>query len=90
MPLSRRAGRSSSTDLEKSSFKLYYQIFHEAETIGIALAGSRNLFEDCLEEVNNVKESFNDLTRANERSIEAFRLHLNTGSNSANESQPVN
>lgn len=65
MPLSRRAGRSSSMDLEKEFFqvkKVLSDFSKEAEAIGIALTGSRNLFEDCLEEaVNHAQESFVDL-----------------------------
>ena len=65
MPLSRRAGRSSSMDLEKEFFqvkKVLSDFSKEAEAMGIALAGSRNLFEDCLEEaVNHAQESFVDV-----------------------------
>ncbi len=65
MPLSRRAGRSSSIDLEKEFFqvkRVLSDFSKEAESIGIALAGSRNLFEDCLEEaVNHAQDSFVDV-----------------------------
>jgi len=68
MPLSRRAGRSSSIDLEKELFRVkevLSDFSKEAEAIGIALAGSRNLFEDCLKEaVNHAQESFGDVISA--------------------------
>ena len=82
MPLSRRAARSSSTDLEKEFFQVKQVLSDfskEVEAIGIALAGSRNLFEDCLEEaVNHTQESFVNVIseRTNDLSLAFEKINI--------------